>query len=83
MKKNNKGVTEIKKGIVTKTEHGETKNVTSPRQVWAEEAKCGCGINCCEGTLTLSGRDGTAAEGKFFTIAINDAGTGVVVTEIV
>lgn len=27
--------------------------IESQRDAWAEEAACGCGINCCEGTLVL------------------------------
>lgn len=81
MKKNNIGATRLKKGAVTKESNGKVIDLETTRQTWAEEAKCGCGIDCCTGTITLPGQPGTAAEGKFFTIAVNPAGTGITVTE--
>ncbi len=49
-----KGVIKVLEGVFF-TKKG--KPVTSFRQALREEAKCGCGIDCCKGALVLIDQD--------------------------
>lgn len=37
-----------------------TPNILTQQDAWAEEAKCGCGIDCCEHTIHLPINDASS-----------------------
>lgn len=42
--------------------------ITTQREAWREDAKCGCGIDCCENTLVLADK----STGRIYNIFVED-----------
>lgn len=66
------GVIKVLKGIFS---NAKGKAINTLAEALAEEAKCGCGIDCCKGVITLWDQDDPT---KFYEISI--ASGAIVVT---